>query len=267
MFRKKHEDPMEHKLEIFQFPCLSDNYGVLIHDASSGDTASIDAPEADAVHAALKSKGWRLTHLLNTHHHHDHTEGNLALKRDLGCTIIGPRAEAARIPGIDHEVGDGDFYQFGQERIQVFDTPGHTLGHITYYLPDTAVAFVGDTIFALGCGRVLEGTMEMMWASLKKLIEVLPNDIMIYCGHEYTQANAAFALSVDPDNQDLRARSAQIDAQRARGEATVPSLFADELKTNPFLRVDDAALQRQLGMEGADAALVFAEVRTRKDNF
>ena len=258
---------MENKLEIYQFPCRSDNYGVLVHDPSSGDTATIDAPEAHAVTQALDTKGWNLTHLLNTHHHHDHTEGNLALKNDTGCTIVGPAAEAAKIPGIDVQLGDGDVYEFGGETVQIYDTPGHTLGHISLYFPKNKIAFVGDTIFALGCGRVIEGTMPMMWDSIRKLKDVLPADTTIYCGHEYTQANANFALSVDPENEDLITRAAEVDAMRARGEPTVPSLFELELKTNPFLRADHPGLQKSLGLEGADPSEVFTEVRTRKDNF
>lgn len=258
---------MASKLEIYQFPCLSDNYGVLLHDPASGDTAAIDAPEADAVFKALDDKGWTLTHLLNTHHHGDHTAGNMPLKEKTGCAIAGPRAEAARIPGIDTELGDGDTYRFGGETIRVFDTPGHTAGHISYYFPDNKIAFVGDTIFALGCGRVIEGTMAMMWSSLRKLIDALPPDTMIYCGHEYTQANAQFALSVDGGNEALQQRAAEIDAIRARGEPTVPSEFSLELATNPFLRADKPDLQAALGMSGASSAEVFAEVRTRKDNF
>ncbi len=258
---------MENKLEIYQFPCLSDNYGVLIHDPQTGDTAAIDAPDAEAVLQALETKGWTLTHLLNTHHHGDHTDGNLALKNKFNCTIVGPRGEAAKIPGIDVEVGDGDTYEFGGETIQIYETPGHTLGHISYYFPENKIAFVGDTIFALGCGRVFEGTLPMMWDSIKKLMDALPPDTTMYCAHEYTQANAAFALSVDPDNADLKARCEEIDAMRARGEPTVPSLFALELKTNPFLRAEQPDLQKSLGLEGADPSDVFAEVRTRKDNF
>jgi hydroxyacylglutathione hydrolase len=263
----KYEETMSNKLEIYQFPCLSDNYGVLVHDPASGDTAAIDAPEAAAVFEALKATGWHLTHLLNTHHHGDHTAGNLDVKTDTGCVIVGPRAEAGKIPGIDVQVGDGDVYEFGGETIRVFDTPGHTAGHITYFLPENKIAFVGDTIFALGCGRVIEGTMAMMWASLKKLIDALPADTMIYCGHEYTQANAKFALSVDPDNTALKARSREIDDLRAKGKPTVPSNFGLELETNPFLRADDAGLQAVIGMAGGDPASVFAEIRTRKDNF
>lgn len=258
---------MENKLEIYQFLCLSDNYGVLIHNPQTGETASIDAPEAQPVFEALKTKGWTLTHLFNTHHHADHTDGNLALKEETGCTIIGPAGEAAKIPGIDVKLGDGDTYEFGGETIQVYETPGHTLGHISYYFPQNKIAFVGDTIFALGCGRVFEGTPPMMWNSIKKLMDALPADTTMYCAHEYTQSNAAFALSVDPDNVELKARCEEIDATRARNEPTVPTLFALELKTNPFLRVEQPDLQKSLGLEGADPSDVFTEVRTRKDNF
>lgn len=253
-------------LKTHQFPCRSDNYGVLIHDPEAGVTAAIDTPETAAVEKALADTGWTLTHILNTHHHGDHTEGNLALKEATGCTIVGPRGEADRIPGIDVAVGEGDVYRFGTHDATVIETPGHTLGHIAYYFAADKVAFVGDTLFALGCGRVFEGTPEQMWASLSKLM-ALPGDTTVYCGHEYTQANARFAVTVDPDNAALAARAAEIDAKRARGEPTVPTTIAIELETNPFLRAADPAIQAHLGLAGADPAQVFAEIRRRKDSF
>src|SRR5262249_55087010 len=172
------------KLEIHQFPCLADNFGVLIRDAGAGVVASIDAPDARAVAAALATQGWRLTHILTTHHHGDHTGGNLALKGETGCTIFGPRAEAAKVPGIDTALGDGDAFKSGGYEVRVLDTPGHTAGHISYWIPSANVAFVGDTLFAIGCGRVIEGNHEMMWHSLQKLMG-LPKETAIYCGHEY----------------------------------------------------------------------------------
>jgi len=252
------------KLEIHQFPCLSDNYGVLIHDAAAGLTASIDAPSAAEVKAALAEKGWKLTHILTTHHHHDHTDGNTELKAETGCTIIGPRAEAAKVPGIDTQVGEGDTFRFGSFEVRVYDTPGHTNGHISYWFPEAKVAFVGDTIFALGCGRVIEGDNKMMWESLAKLIE-LPTDTMLYCGHEYTLANAKFALTIEPDNGALTARAAEIERLRADGKPTLPTRLGDELATNPFLRPREAGIRKRLGMETAADWEVFGEIRERKN--
>lgn len=252
------------KLEIHQFPCLSDNFGVLIHDAASNVTASIDAPTASAVDAALAAKGWTLTHILTTHHHADHTDGNLELKGKTGCTIIGPRAESQRIPGIDKSVGQGDTFKFGGFDVQVLDTPGHTAGHISYYIPAAKVAFVGDTLFAIGCGRVIEGNAQMMWNSLKKLM-ALPPDTTVYCGHEYTQSNARFALTIEPDNAALLARSKAIDAQRVAGQATLPTTIGEELATNPFLRPHIPAIQQRLNMAGRPEWEIFGEIRERKN--
>ena len=254
------------RLQIHQFPCLSDNYGVLIHDGEAGVTAAIDTPEAAAIERALGETGWRLTHILNTHHHHDHTGGNLELKQKTGCTVVGPRGEAAKVPGIDTAVGEGDTVRFGSHDARVIETPGHTLGHIAYHFAADKVAFVGDTLFALGCGRVFEGTHEQMWVSLSKLM-ALPPDTVIYCGHEYTQANARFAVTVDPANKALERRTAEIAEVRARGEPTVPTTLALELATNPFLRADDPAIRAHLGMTDAAPADVFAEIRRRKDSF
>lgn len=254
------------KLDIHQFPCLSDNYGVLVHDAERNLTASIDAPDAKAVAAALKEKGWRLTHILTTHHHHDHTDGNLALKADTKCTIIGPRAEAAKVPGIDRQVGEGDTFAFGAHEVRVFDTPGHTAGHITYWLPGDGVAFAGDTLFAIGCGRVIEGNAQTMWASLRKLM-ALPKETLVYCGHEYTQANARFALTVEPDNAALQKRAKEIDAMRAAGKPTLPTTIGIELETNPFLRPHISAIQQRLGMAGKPEWQIFGEIRERKNRF
>lgn len=252
-------------LEIHQFPCLSDNYGVLIHDAEAGVTASIDAPDAAAVKDALAEKGWTLTHILTTHHHADHTGGNKALKSEFGCKIIGPRAEAAKIPTLDETVGEGDSFKFGTFDVKVFDTPGHTAGHISYYLPEAKVAFVGDTMFAMGCGRLFEGDAKTMWSSLSKLM-ALPDETTLYCGHEYTLANARFAAEIDGENAALRERLTEIEALRQKGEPTLPTTLAVEKATSPFLRASDPALRRQLGMENAEDWEVFGEVRRRKDN-
>jgi hydroxyacylglutathione hydrolase len=251
-------------LQIYQFPCLSDNFGVLIHDPEAGVTASIDAPEADKVTAALKEKGWRLTHILTTHHHADHTGGNAVLKAATGCRIVGPRNEAGKIPGIDETVGGGDTFAFGLHQVEVLDTPGHTAGHITYVIPSAKVAFVGDTLFAIGCGRVIEGTPQMMWESLKKLM-ALPKDTAVYCGHEYTQANARFALTIEPDGAALQKRAKEVDEARAAGKATLPTTIGLELETNPFLRPHVPAIQKRLGMEGRPEWEIFAEIRERKN--
>jgi hydroxyacylglutathione hydrolase len=251
-------------LQIYQFPCLSDNFGVLIHDSEAGLTASIDAPEADRVAGALKEKGWKLTHVLTTHHHADHTGGNAPLKTATGCRIIGPRDEAAKIPGIDETVGGGDRFAFGSHQVEVLDTPGHTAGHITYVIPSAKVAFVGDTLFAIGCGRVIEGTPQMMWESLKKLM-ALPKDTAVYCGHEYTQSNAKFALTIEPDNAALQKRAREVDEERAAGRPTLPTTIALELETNPFLRPHVPAIQKRLGLEGRPDWEVFAEIRERKN--
>ena len=253
-------------LEIFQFPCLSDNYGFLIHDSESGATGTIDTPDAEAINRALQENGWTLTHILNTHHHFDHVGGNLQLKEKWDCVIVGPTADVARIPGIETALGDGDQYEFGHLTAKVFDVPGHTRGHIAYYFADEHVAFVGDTLFALGCGRLFEGTPSQMWTSLQKLL-ALPDQTRVYCAHEYTQANARFALTVDPDNQELRRRALEIDDKRAQGLPTVPTSIGLERRTNPFLRPASETLRRTLGMFEASDTEVFAEVRARKDRF
>jgi hydroxyacylglutathione hydrolase len=253
-------------LQIYQFPCLSDNYGVLIHDANARVTASIDAPQADGVRAALKEKGWTLTHILTTHHHADHTGGNAALKAETGCTVIGPRGEAAKIPGIDTKVGEGDTFTFGTHQVRVLETPGHTAGQVNYFIPSAKVAFCGDTLFAIGCGRVIEGTPEMMWNSLKKLM-ALPADTAVYCGHEYTQANAAFALTIEPGNPALQKRAREVDELRAAGKPTLPTSIGLELETNPFLRPHIPAIQKRLGMEDRPEWEIFAEIRERKNKF
>ena len=253
-------------LEIHQIPVLSDNYVYLAHDGASGQTAVVDPATTDEVFAALEEKGWQLTHILNTHHHMDHVGGNEVLKAATGCTIVGPKADKDRIPGIDVALGDGDSYALGGSEAKVFDVPGHTKGHIAFWFEDSDALFCGDTLFALGCGRMFEGTADQMWNSLSKFRD-LPGQTQVYCAHEYTQANAAFAVTVEPDNENLVSRAAEIDALRAQGKRTVPSSLAEELATNPFLRPDSPDLQRTLGLEGADLVAVFAETRKRKDNF
>lgn len=252
------------KLDVHQFFCLSDNYGVLIHDPASGDTASIDAPEAAPIERALAEKGWRLTHVLVTHHHSDHVGGIAELKAKWGSTVVGNAADASRIPGIDKTVDPGQTYDFSGHQARIIDTPGHTVGHIVWHFADDQLLFSGDTLFALGCGRVFEGTFEGMWSSLAKL-KSLPPETAVYCGHEYTQANARFALTIDPDNPALVERARKVDELRSRGAPTLPTTIGLERQTNPFLRPDDPAIRRRLKLESASDAEVFAEIRRRKD--
>jgi len=254
------------ELSIRQFPCLSDNYGFLVHDAASGETATIDTPDADRILAEAKAAGWTITQIWNTHHHFDHAGGNAAIKAATGARIVAPSYESDRIPDIDLAVSEGDSVWLGKIEAKVIFTPGHTSGHIVYSLPGEHVAFVGDTMFALGCGRLFEGTPQQMWASLSRLA-ALPDDTAIYCAHEYTQANARFALSVDPDNRALLAYSANVDAKRARGEATVPTTVGAEKTANPFLRAADPSIRARLNLADASDTEVFAEIRRRKDVF
>jgi len=253
-------------LEVRQIPTRKDNYVYLIRDRGQGKVGVVDPSDAAPVIAALEEAGWRLTHIINTHHHGDHTGGNLELKQKYGCTVVGPRADRDRIPGIDVEVGDGDTYKFGDAEARVFDTPGHTRGHITYWFAESKALFCGDTLFALGCGRLFEGTAQQMWTSLSKY-RAVPDDTLVYCAHEYTQANARFALTVEADNARLVARAAEIDRLRAAGERTVPSTMGEERATNPFLRADQAPVARAVGLPPSDPVAVFAEVRARKDKF
>jgi len=248
------------------FRCLSDNYGVLLHDPASGATASIDAPEAAPVEAALAAAGWKLTDILVTHHHHDHTGGIEALKNKYRCRVVAPAAEAAKIPAVDETLREGDRVSVGKLSANVIETPGHTLGHIAYWFRDDELAFVGDTLFSIGCGRVIEGTPEMMWRSLKKLRD-LPDGTEIYCGHEYTSANIKFALTVERDNPVLAARAAQVARLIAEGGPTIPVTIGDEKLANPFLRADLPGLAADIGMAGKPAEQVFAEIRARKNKF
>ncbi len=253
-------------LELRLFLCLRDNYGVLLHDSVSGATASIDAPEAAPVEAALAEAGWRLNDILVTHHHGDHTAGIEPLKQHYACRVVAPAREASRIPQVDIPVREGDTVQVGSLVATVLETPGHTNGHIAYWFKSEGVAFVGDTLFSVGCGRVIEGTPEMMWRSLAKLRD-LPNETKIYCGHEYTAANVRFALTVEPDNAALRARAEEVSRLSATGEPTIPTTIGAEKAANPFLRADVPALAAAVGLPNAPPAQVFAEVRGRKDRF
>jgi len=253
-------------LKVEQFVCRTDNFGVLIHDAGSGATALIDAPEEAAILAAIERTGWKPSVLLITHHHADHVEANLSLKQRFNLEILGPAAEAEKIPGIDRKLKDGEVFQFGGEPVHVISTPGHTAGHVSYHLPQSKLAFTADTLFALGCGRLFECKPPVMYESLKKLA-ALPLDTVVYCGHEYTQSNARFALTIDPTNSALKERAAEIDRLRADGKPTLPTTIGAELATNPFLRWHDPVIRKNLGMEKASDVEVFAEIRKRKDNF
>ena len=252
--------------EIRLFRCLQDNYGVLIHDSASGATAAIDAPETAPIEAALEETGWSLTDILVTHHHHDHVGGIEPLKNKYKCRVVAPAAEAAKIPAVDETVREGDTVSVGTLGANVIETPGHTAGHIAYWFHGDKIAFVGDTLFSIGCGRVIEGTMEQMWQSLKKLRD-LPDETAIYCGHEYTLANIRFALSVEGGNKALRAREAQAKQQIADGRFTIPVTIGEEKKANTFLRADVADVAAAVGLAGASADKVFAEVRERKNKF
>lgn len=254
------------KLQVHQFGCRSDNFGVLVHDPEIGVTASIDAPEAAAVNSALSETGWTLSHILVTHHHYDHVDGIAALKKDWGAIVVANVADAGRIKGVDMTVECGRSLQFGTRQADFIDTPGHTIGHVAIHFAADKLLFCGDTLFSMGCGRLFEGSAKQMHASLEKLAS-FDDDTMIYCGHEYTKANCAFALSVDGDNAALQERCRQVDALRAENRPTLPVSLATEKATNPFLRTGDSAIRAHLGMQDASAVEVFAALRARKDNF
>jgi hydroxyacylglutathione hydrolase len=248
------------------FPCLKDNFGVLLHDPQTGATAAIDAPEAGAVEAALTKTGWKLTDILVTHHHADHTAGIGELKARHHCRVVAPRAEAQRIAHVDETVGEGDAVKLGALQGRVIETPGHTAGHVSYFFSADKVAFVGDTLFSIGCGRVIEGNPEMMWQSLLKL-RALPDDTQFYCGHEYTDANIRFAKTIEPHNKALETRAAEVKGLLAAGKPTIPATIGAEKAENPFLRADVAAVAQSVGLAGSPAWKVFAEIRERKNRF
>ena len=251
-------------LQVHQFPCLQDNYGYLLHDPASGETACIDTPDADAYLREAAAKAWRISQIWNTHWHPDHAGGNAAIKTATGCKVTAPAAEADKIAGIDRAVAHGDTVMIGAFSAEVIDVGGHTDGHIAYHLPEASIAFVGDAVFALGCGRMFEGTPPQFWQSLTR-IKALPPETTLYCAHEYTASNARFALHADPDNAELRAYADDVAIKRSRGEWTVPTRLDRELAANPFLRADDPALQARWG--GGDAVATFAALRSAKDNF
>lgn len=248
------------------FAARSDNFGYLVHDQASGRTAAIDAPEAGPIRAALEQRGWTLTDIFITHHHIDHVEAIAELKEAFGTRVVGPRDEADKIEGLDELVGDGDTLELGETRFAVMATPGHTLGHVVFYDAEGGHLFSADALFSLGVGRMFEGTPGPMWAGLKRLRE-LPDDTLVYCGHEYTQSNAKFALSIDLDNAALKTRAAEVESLRAAGRPTIPFNLGEDKKANPFLRADAPELARHYGLDGADPAEVFAAIRKGKDTF
>lgn len=253
-------------VDVEVVPVLEDNYCFILTDAATGFTTVVDPPVVEPILDRLKAKGGRLDVILATHHHSDHVDGIAELKELTGARVIGPEKDRHRIAGLDQTVGEGDRFMLGSEEVITYETHGHTIGHVSFYLPQSKALFCGDTIFVLGCGRLSEGDAPMMWASIKKLM-ALPDDVAVYCGHEYTLANARFAVTVDPGNAELKARLGQIERARSLGKPTIPSTMGEEKATNPFLRPSDPAIRQELGMEGAADAQVFGEIRKRKDTF
>jgi hydroxyacylglutathione hydrolase len=251
-------------LEITLVPCLTDNYAYLLHDPASGLCAVVDPSEPEPVRKALA--GRKLTHILNTHHHFDHTGGNVPLKEEFGAKVVGPEKDRDRIPGIDEGVSEAAPWRFGSHVARVLEIPAHTRGHIAFAFEGDGAVFTGDTLFAMGCGRLFEGTPEMMWSSLSKLMQ-LKDDMRVYCGHEYTLSNGKFALTLEPGNTDLQARMKDVEAARAKNAPTIPSTLGLEKRTNPFLRPNSQEIRKTLGMTGASDVEVFGEMRRRKDNF
>ncbi|RTL53766.1 MAG: hydroxyacylglutathione hydrolase [Bradyrhizobiaceae bacterium] len=250
--------------EIRVFPCLSDNFGYLIHDPATKATASIDAPEAGPILAALEREGWTLTDILVTHHHADHVGGIDELKRKYKCRVLAPHDNGTPIPLVDQRVKEGDVVKVGNLSARVLATPGHTLDHISYMFDSEHALFCADTLFSIGCGRVIEGTYPMMWDSLLKL-RALPNETRVYCGHEYTAANVKFALTIEPDNPALKKRADEVTKLRAANKPTIPSLLGEEKEANVFLRADVPSVATAVGLAGKPAAAVFGEIRERKN--
>jgi hydroxyacylglutathione hydrolase len=254
------------QLEIELVPCLSDNYAYLVRDPGEDFCAIIDPSEAQPVKAALEVRGWRLTHILNTHHHPDHTGGNAALKAEFGAKVVGPEKDRARIPAIDVGVEEGQPFALGSHGARVLEIPAHTRAHIAFAFESDKAVFTGDTLFAMGCGRLFEGTPAMMWESLSKLM-TLADSTRVYCGHEYTLNNGRFALTLEPGNTDLQARMRDVETLRASERPTIPTTIGLEKRTNPFVRPQSAEIRRILNMPEADDVAVFAEMRARKDSF
>lgn len=254
------------RAEIVTIPCRSDNYAFLLRDAETGTTALIDAPEAAPISAVLKERGWTLSHILITHHHDDHVAGVEALRAEFGATVWGAAADAHRLPALDRAVAEGDIIEVGNLRGRVIDVSGHTVGHVAFHFEDAGAVFTADSLMALGCGRLFEGTAPQMWQSLSKLA-ALPGETWVCSGHEYTQANARFARTIEPDNPALLARIEAIETARSEGRPTVPSRLAEERETNPFLRAGLPRVKEHLGLGTEKDAAVFAEIRRRKDQF
>ena len=252
--------------DLITVPCLSDNYAFILRDTDSGEVAVIDVPEAAPITAALAERGWTVSQVWITHHHYDHVDGLADLLAEYPAQVVGALADEERLPNLDVAVTEWDKIKLGNMEAEIFDVSGHTVGHIAFYVADANVCFTADSLMALGCGRLFEGTAAQMWTSMQKLMG-LPPETLICSGHEYTASNAKFALTVDPENAALISRAAEVDAARAEGEPTVPSTLATELATNPFLRPADAGIRAVLGMPTAPDADVFAEIRRRKDNF
>lgn len=252
-------------LEIVTLPVLADNYIYLLHDEVTQETAVVDPALAQPVLDALRTKGWQLSYIFNTHHHADHVGGNLELKKATGCQIIGAKTDAYRIPGVDRQVVEGDRISLGAHKAYILDTPGHTLGHIVYHFVDDALLFCGDTLFVMGCGRLFEGSAAQMWQSLQKL-KTLPPITQVYCTHEYTLANGKFALTIEPNNPTLQTRMIAVQRCRNQNLSTVPTTIAEELATNPFFREDSLELQQAIGLVNSNPVAVFAEVRRLKNN-
>jgi hydroxyacylglutathione hydrolase len=250
--------------EIRVFPCLSDNFGYLIHDPQSLKTAAIDAPEAGPIIKVLQREGWKLSDILVTHHHADHVGGIAELKKTYGCRVTAPHDQKVAIQDVDVRVAEGDTVQVGALTARVLETPGHTLDHISYVFDSELALFAADTLFSLGCGRVFEGTYPMMWQSLKKL-RTLPDDYRLYCGHEYTAANVKFTQGIDPNNEALKARAEEVSRLRAAGKPTIPVLLGQEKQANLFLRADDPVIAAAVRLKGFSEDEVFAELRERKN--
>lgn len=252
--------------QIITIPCLQDNYAFLLHDPDSAMTACIDVPDAAPILAELSARGWTLTDILLTHYHWDHIDGVPALVAATGARVWGCGADAGRLPPLDQALDMGQVFALGGLQVEVLDTSGHCHNHITFHVPAARAAFTADSLMALGCGRLFEGTPAQMFESLSK-IAALPPETVVYSGHEYTASNARFAVTIEPDNPDLISRVAAITAARAAGQPTVPSTLAEELATNPFLRADQPGIVAHLGMEGADPVDVFTRIRAQKDSF
>lgn len=253
-------------LELVTIPCLSDNYAYLVHDAASGDTAVFDVPDAEPILNALSARGWTLSHVFLTHHHWDHVDGLGDLLGRATAKVIGAAADSHRLPPLDRQVREGDTVDLGSETVEVMEVPGHTTGHLAYHMPDSGLLVTMDSLMGLGCGRLFEGTPEMMYASLQKMA-ALPGETLVCSGHEYSETNARFAMTIESGNPTLISRRDQIAEARANGQATVPTTLQLELDTNPFLRANIPDVQKSVGLDGSDPVAVFAEIRRRRDTF